>query len=285
MSFIKAVYKKIVSVTIYPLARIIFLFKNLNKVPLFWYDYSNWGDALNPWLVSMLSGREVVMTKEPYLRKYLVIGSTLGLANENVEVWGSGFIKENETLDVLPRKIHAVRGPLTRKALLDSGIPCPEVYGDPALLLPKFFNPDIPKIHNVGVIPHYIEKNHPWIVHLRDQPGVNVIDIDSGLEEVVRQVKSCRVIASSSLHGLICSDAYGVPNVWIKLTDNIIGGDFKFRDYRLSIGAPDPIPLVVTDNLSINEVMKHAVKYEVKLNLNDLMNACPFLERNNHIIN
>ena len=285
MLFLKTVYKKIRSVTIHPLARIIFLFKNLNKVPLFWYDYSNWGDALNPWLVSMLSGKRVVMTKEPYLRKYLVIGSTLGLANENVEVWGSGFIKENETISEGPHNIHAVRGPLTRKALLDSGIPCPEVYGDPALLLPKFFNPDIPKIHDVGVIPHYVEKNHPWVENLRNQAGVNVIDIESGLEEFVRQVKSCRVIASSSLHGLICADAYGIPNVWIKLTDDVIGGDFKFRDYRLSIGSPDPNPLVVTDNLSINEVMECAVRYEVKLDLNKLINSCPFLDRKGHVVN
>lgn len=285
MFFLKSFFKKIRSATIYPVLRVIFFFRNLNKVPLLWYNSPNWGDALNPWLVSMLSGKRVVMTKEPYLRKYLVIGSILGVANKNDEVWGSGFIKENESLSECPRKIHAVRGPLTRKALLDSGIPCPEVYGDPALLLPKFFNPNIPEICDVGVIPHYVEKNHSWIVRLRDQPGVNVIDIESGLEEFVRQVKSCRVIVSSSLHGLICSDAYGIPNVWIKLTDDVIGGDFKFRDYRLSIGAPDPIPLIVTENMTAIEIGTHAVKYQVNLDLNRLMNACPFLDRKKHIIN
>ena len=285
MLFLITVYKKIRSVTIHPLLRVFFHVNNLNKVPLLWYDSPNWGDALNPWLVSMLSGKGVVMAKEPYLRKYLVIGSILGVANKHDEVWGSGFIKENETLSEGPHKIHAVRGPLTRKALLDSGIPCPEVYGDPALLLPKFFNPDIPKIHDVGVIPHYVEKNHPWVENLRNQAGVNVLDIESGLEEFVRQVKSCRVIASSSLHGLICADAYGIPNAWIKLTDEVIGGDFKFRDYRLSIGAPDPNPLVVTDNLSINEVMECAVRYEVKLDLNKLMNSCPFLDKKKYAAN
>jgi pyruvyltransferase len=285
MFFLKKLFRKIRSIIIYPFLRGVFFFKKLNKVPLFWYDCNNWGDALNPWLVSMLSGKGVVMAKEPYLRKYLVIGSILGVANKHDEVWGSGFIKENETLSEGPHKIHAVRGPLTRKALLDSGIPCPEVYGDPALLLPKFFNPDIPKIHDVGVIPHYVEKNHPWVENLRNQAGVNVLDIESGLEEFVRQVKSCRVIASSSLHGLICADAYGIPNAWIKLTDEVIGGDFKFRDYRLSIGAPDPNPLVVTDNLSINEVMECAVRYEVKLDLNKLMNSCPFLDKKKYAAN
>ena len=50
---------------------------------------------------------------------------------------------------------------------------------------------------------------------------------------VINNICSCKCIISSSLHGLICSDAYNVPNVWLdeyKLDE----GTFKFEDYFLS---------------------------------------------------
>ena len=53
-------------------------------------------------------------------------------------------------------------------------------------------------------------------------------------EHVVIYIISCKYILSSSLHGLIISDAYNIPNIWLdeyKLNE----GDFKFKDYFLSI--------------------------------------------------
>ena len=117
-------------------------FASRGKIPLMWCEGRNWGDALSPYLVRLLSGKEVVLRTGLQHRRFLAIGSILGAANGFAEVWGSGFIHENDRVVGVPRKVHAVRGPFTRDLLLRQGVDCPEVYGDPALLLPRFFNPD-----------------------------------------------------------------------------------------------------------------------------------------------
>ena len=250
------------------------------RVPLQWCIGPNWGDALSPVLVELLSGKPALHLAGLHHDRYLVIGSILGSANERSEVWGSGFIRENESVIGRPRAVHAVRGPLSRASLLKQGIECPEVYGDPALLLPQFFNPDEPKRYCVGIIPHYVDKGHPWLERYRHDPQALILDIESDIQKFVRAVKSCDVILSSSLHGLICADAYGVPNAWIQFSDDVVGGDFKFRDYRLSIGAEEPKPLRMTEQTELAYAVSGAVHRSLHIDLNKLILACPFLSEN-----
>lgn len=246
-------------------------------VPLAWYsDYPNWGDALNPVLVGMLAGKPVRKVEVGSGKCYIAIGSILWMADSQTEVWGSGLM-DNYILAEPPKKIHAVRGPLTRELLLKQGIECPEVYGDPALLLPAFYDPIQEPQYEVGIIPHLLDNELPWIMKQRTHPGSLVIDVQGDIWEFVRAVKSCRTILSSSLHGLICADAYGVPNEWIRLSGNLPGGEFKFHDYRISIGAGEPKPVNVCDDTPLAEVMAHVQRRSLKIDLQKLLLACPFL--------
>ena len=53
------------------------------------------------------------------------------------------------------------------------------------------------------------------------------------------QIGSCRRIVTSSLHGMIAADAFGIPRrVEICSKMERDGGDFKFRDYSASIQTP-----------------------------------------------
>jgi pyruvyltransferase len=247
------------------------------RVPLTWCPGRNWGDALSPVLVTLLSGKPVVHRDALHHNRFLVIGSILGGANSRSEVWGSGFIRADERVIEAPRIVHAVRGPLTRDILIRQGIECPEVYGDPALLLPRFFQPGFEKRFEIGIIPHYADKGHAWIERARREPGVRVLDIESGIEDFVREVASCELILSSSLHGLICADAYGIPSAWLSLSDQVIGGEFKFRDYRRSIGADDPVAVHIRDATSLTAASRAATLTVPKLDLRKLVLACPFL--------
>ena len=109
----------------------------------------------------------------------------------------------------------------------------PEIYGDPALLLPKFYKPIIiEKLKNkIGVVPH--KSNYDKYINKIDTKKYYLINPTDKWRNVINYICSCKEIISSSLHGLICSDAYNIPNVWLdeyKLSE----GDFKFKDYFAS---------------------------------------------------
>jgi len=52
--------------------------------------------------------------------------------------------------------------------------------------------------------------------------------------EVVRQIGSCKRIVTSSLHGMIVADAFGIPRR-VEICNKLDGGTFKFRDYSATI--------------------------------------------------
>ena len=103
------------------------------------------------------------------------------------------------------------------------------------------FNEDIEragKIYQVGIVPHYLHKSHPVVLALAERlgPMARVIDVFDSPRQVVTEIASCKHIFSSSLHGLVVADSIGIPNRWVLLSDDLIGGSFKFRDYYSAYG-------------------------------------------------
>jgi|AntRauTorckE6833_2_1112554.scaffolds.fasta_scaffold00340_2 pyruvyltransferase len=250
----------------------------MNNIKLLWFPSDNWGDALSPHMVRFISGKNVVYSApNKYEDKYSCIGSILSHSNDKTIVWGSGLISSNSNIISQP-DIRAVRGPLTRDLILKQGYKCPEVYGDPALLMSHFYDVDIDKKFKVGILPHYVDKESYWVVKNKTEKDVLFIDIKGGLEKVINQVKSCDYIITSSLHGIICADTYGVKSIWIKISNDIEGGSFKFNDYFLSIGQGIKQPLVVKRDTTIKQVLNKYIPYSVNIDLEKLADACPFFD-------
>jgi hypothetical protein len=159
------------------------------------------------------------------------------LCNENTIVWGSGIRDINQNIN--KGIIKSVRGPLTRKRLLEIGCYCPPIYGDPGLLLPLYYNPVIEKKYTLGIIPHYTH----YDVVSKMYNGIESIKviklINKDIELVINDILSCEKTISSSLHGLIVSDAYNIPNKWVKFNDKINGDDTKYYDYFKSVKRVD----------------------------------------------
>ncbi|WP_428663108.1 polysaccharide pyruvyl transferase family protein [Reyranella sp.] len=244
---------------------------------------NNWGDLLNGHLMHSLSGRPVVHVRDVKgwagRPVYRVIGSGLGSMKSYHVIWGMGFMDGVVVPSEAASMICAVRGPRSRARLLELGIGCPEIYGDPAVLYPMIYNPKVEAVHDFGIVQHFRESNNA-LEPVKPPQGATSINIDicSGLKTVVDQIKSCRAIISSSLHGLICAHSYGIPGYWLKASDLPKGDDFKFFDYYASIGFNEVEPAVVGPDGIVDFRNCPAMPTEPLIRFRALIDSCPFVD-------
>lgn len=239
----------------------------------------NWGDTINPYILEKLSGKKPVVASPDKQQHLLAIGSILRIANQNSIVWGSGFISKKGNIKYKPLKVCAVRGPLTRKLLIKQGIETPEIYGDPALLMPRFYRPQVEKQYELGVIPHYRDIEHPLIKQLEEQ-GARILDITKDTESFIDDLLECQQTISSSLHGLIASDSYDIPNQWVTFKNELTGGTFKFQDYYQSIGQTKQAAISAEElaTMSLQQIIEHCQLKPVILDLDALLDAFPKMD-------
>jgi pyruvyltransferase len=192
----------------------------------------NFGDDLVKIITLKLSknNSEEIFCKEDYPgTKILCGGSTLHFARDNDMVWGAGVRDFDQNHNFKNLDIASVRGPLTAEFLLLKKIKCPDIFGDPAILLPRLFpeltiNPE----YDFGYVPHYTE-----ICLHKDLAGMKIITPDQPGLSAVKDILKCKAIISSSLHGLIVADAFNIPCVFIN--ENNCQPLYKYKDYFLSI--------------------------------------------------
>lgn len=247
---------------------------------------NNWGDAIANFIANKISNQKVKWYHGEDVSnndiRYTVTGSiNQWLRNNNTIIWGTGFISKDSKLHINPIRVCAVRGPLSRKKFLDYKIECPEIYGDPALLMPFFYNPNITKKYKYGIIPHYVDVNDSWVNKFKNNNNVKIIDITNTESELknhrfINDILECEIILSSSLHGIIAADAYGIPSYWIELSDKVVGNGFKFNDYFSSVKRPIMEPFKPKSTDRIKDFSSDFYKYDIDIDLNLLYESCPF---------
>ncbi|MFZ2152268.1 MAG: polysaccharide pyruvyl transferase family protein [Minisyncoccia bacterium] len=202
-------------------------------VKLYWHKTNNFGDAISPVILGHFLKEKILFADRETSGKMISTGSVLFAMQENDTIWGTGAIQNGKMRLRQGVKFLAVRGPWTWMQVI--GETGAMTYGDPGILLPLIYAPLVEKKYKVGVIPHYIDKEF-----VKSDPRItkdaHVINIQAEWKEVVKEILSCEMIVSSSLHGIICAEAYGIPAMWAVYTDKIIGGEFKFQDYFLGTG-------------------------------------------------
>lgn len=214
------------------------------SIPSYWWDHRlNFGDLIGPWIVERLSGRPTHNTIGlPNAGDALVgVGSLISsLQRPGTTIWGSGLIAplDQRAADRLktrkPARILAVRGRRTRDELIKHlGWDVPEVYGDPALLIDRLYTPPAESAIDAAysVCPHYLHARE-IAARVATDDAAQLIDVERDAESVVTEIATSRAVVSTSLHGLIIAQAYGVPWVWLRIDDRKLAGDaFKFEDF------------------------------------------------------
>lgn len=247
----------------------------------------NFGDDINKYLIEALSERRVIFDHTFSLcrlwrgKNYLCIGSILeSHCNRRSVVWGSGAMYGTRSLAEPPARVCAVRGPLTRQYLLDQGVDCPEIYGDPALLLPRIYRPERKIKYRIGVVPHVSDAEHDALKRAAaEREDLCVIDLAryEDWHQVIDQILACEMVVSSSLHGIIIADAYEVPNCWVEFSDRVQGAGFKFRDYFLSGGVEGMEPIRIGGQMHLEELYARREQWRKPLvDVEKLWQACPF---------
>lgn len=201
----------------------------------YWFNnVPNFGDLLAPEILRGIAGIEPQWVPPDTHSKWLTVGSIMEFACCGDVVWGAGT---NRTVnyDVRGCKIYAIRGPRSHGLL--KPIVNDVAYGDPAILMPLVYrkpiesNEDFDGRRRIGLVAHYVDKDlliPPVCDRELEWFG---IDVQGPWHSVINTILSCELVVSSSLHGIIIAEAYGIPSVWVQPSKRIIGGQHKFLDY------------------------------------------------------
>lgn len=209
----------------------------MNKIYWACRDIHNFGDVLSAHIYKKITGKDAVWTgtNEPH---FMICGSIVRETTKHSVVAGAGLGDPGQAAHKDARYVF-VRGPLTAGALRKQGINAPYLF-DPAVVLPLYYTA-IPKQHRLGIIPHYVDYVE---VEARTPKDINVIDLTGPCAKVIREIQQCNHILSSSLHGVIVAQAFGIPARWVLFSDKVVS-TFKFYDYFLSMGLPKQTPLAL----------------------------------------
>ncbi|AOZ70962.1 hypothetical protein LPB142_08275 [Rhodobacter xanthinilyticus] len=198
----------------------------------------NFGDDLSQVIVSLMLARRGRTLEDEAVRatSLLAIGSIIHFAPEGATLWGSGVNGK------IPEHFHryrgldvrAVRGPYTREWLMRRKIAVPEIYGDPALLLPELCQGRFQPSGAGGTI---------FVPNLNDilagtevtlPAGVPLVSPMRSWHRVVADIVAARFVVASSLHGVVIAEAFGIPARYVRLSEH--ENLFKFQDYYAGTG-------------------------------------------------
>ncbi len=226
------------------------------------YGY-NFGDVIGLTVNNFASRgmAQLMRTKERNGTGTLIVtlGSVLHhvlKTKKKVHLWGTGHVgakyhNYTEWKDwghTHPRmEVHAVRGQLTLDFLYANDIvinttkKANVVLGDPALLLPYIYpqcRRDTNPSRSVCLILHNNDRN------INSPRGVfykNIWHSTLDYHEMLENILECKLVLSSSLHGIIVAEAFGVPARWVKLPGSAKSeGAFKYCDYYTGSRINDP---------------------------------------------
>lgn len=232
---------------------------------LYYYSKgSNFGDVINPYILENIFLQKCVpatpddaelfmigsILEKTLVKKHRVFLRIQHSFKKTLTVWSSGFIRDDIAGKCISRKLNvcALRGKLSLELLEKvTNQKFNTVLGDGGLLIPRLFQELPAKKYQVGIVPHFVDENLPEVIEIQKKtPGSVVISPLGDPMVCAAKIAECETIISSSLHGLIAADAFGIPSCQLVISNNIVGGQFKYDDYYSAFGLKSS-PLTCAD--------------------------------------
>jgi pyruvyltransferase len=219
-----------------------------NGIFAYWAAGKNFGDELTPIILKhygyspVLSGfpkqKTFLPTPESIQTELVSVGSIMHKIPDNYNgiILGTGMGNVKRTLP--HATILGLRGEITKRNL---GIDYDVVLGDPGLLVSLIFPQVLEKEWELGIVPHFTETDDPIILAWGEKHvgKVKIIDPRRKPHDVISDIKRCKIIISSSLHGLVTADSYDIPNQMFAIRRNRPEiYDLKYHDYYSALGMP-----------------------------------------------
>lgn len=207
-----------------------------------WTKHMNIGDQLSEKVYQFMLSRQKISANQNIKKTVhlLAIGSVLGIGKFDAVVWGSGFHLMRNVLSMqryrrlIKLDIRAVRGPVTKLFLEKIGYDCTNaVMGDPAIIMPLIYTPNqIEKKYDCSIIGHYKTKNN-----LSEQPQLHSISVETkDYQKFIDELVASKMVISSSLHGIILAETYGVPAIFLNPNHQMDQQLMKYLDWYYSTG-------------------------------------------------
>lgn len=217
-----------------------------DQVNIFMSHMFNAGDFLACFIAPLIAGRPagIQTTKKNGFdgnkMSLNVVGSTLHWGMRYS--WGPGFMTNKDKANHFMEMVFATRGPRTYENVSSSmspGAKVSRVFGDAGSLLSWYYQPhNQTKTYSLCLLPHYGDKTVPFVKRIAEwwNGSYFIIDIMAPLFDIPDNIVRCQFVLSSSLHGIIFSDSYSIPNAHMKYREHVTGGHYKFEDYFASVG-------------------------------------------------
>ena len=223
------------------------------KIPVFWCNINNFGDALNPVLFKRLAGIDIHAASfntaaiigigslldmclmdshdKKFIKRPLLVFST-GIGFEE-----GGFFHNPDIIlpEQLKRNVRcfAVRGKLTDARIEKMiGHKTGAAIGDGGLLVSKLIDKTkIKPIYDLGIVPHYADKDNPIFKNIMAKiPNSVILDPTLDVDTFLHKLCECRAVISTAMHPLIACDSLRIPNLWVRISEETTSR-YKFYDY------------------------------------------------------
>lgn len=248
---------------------------------LFYCDINNFGDSLNKYIYEKIADISFVSSSFEDA-DCIGIGSLLDMClmdkysefiHRPLFVFSTGFGFEeggffhNKDI-ILPERLKrnvkcfALRGKLTleRMKKLTNEDLSDVVIGDGGLLASELIDTNsIKPIYELGIVPHYADRNNPIFNEIKNKiPNSIILDVTQNPIEFLKDLAKCKAIIATAMHPLIAADSLGIPNMWVRISEETTSR-YKFHDYYSAFDL-DKEPYNLLENDFNEETLKNLIK-------------------------